>query len=240
MGLLNAVREKLRARRIKQFMARVTEDNAAFDRRYGTDTAAKFFLDAYDLDDEQKEGVEYYQGVHEGILRRIIETLAPHPEEFDFIDIGSGKGKALLVASTYPFKRVRGVEISQKLTDVANQNIEKFAASGLVRCGDVVPLCQDARAVDDFRGRTFVFMLNPFHEEPMREVAPRLAAIANEPGKSMLIAYLTPGYRGALDASSGLKTLFDSFRFVLYASPNESISAEAHKKLEDTFTNWQI
>ncbi|MFZ2029409.1 MAG: class I SAM-dependent methyltransferase [Vitreimonas sp.] len=240
MSLLNVVREKLRSNRIQRFMARVSQDNIAFDRVHGTDTAGKIDLDAYDISEDQKSGAEHYQGVHEGVLRIIIDAVAPHPEEFDFIDIGSGKGKALIVASTYPFKRVRGVEISQNLTAAATRNIETFAKSGAVRCTDVSAICQDAREVSGFGDRTFVFFLNPFHDEPMEGVVKRLEQVVSSPGKSMIVTYLTPNYRAPLDASRSFSTLFDTYRLVVYATPGEGISDEARAKLTRTFTKWQI
>lgn len=49
------------------------------------------------------------------VLRQILDRLPLDFEEYTFIDLGSGKGRALLIASEYPFRAVVGVELSPKL-----------------------------------------------------------------------------------------------------------------------------
>ena len=53
-------------------------------------------------------------------------------QEFAFIDIGSGKGRALLLASQYPFQRILGIELLAELASRGEreyQQIQKrFAA----------------------------------------------------------------------------------------------------------------
>src|ERR1700687_1532110 len=46
--------------------------------------------------------------------------------EFTFIDIGSGKGRALLMAADYPFRRILGIELLPELHRVAKENIGKY------------------------------------------------------------------------------------------------------------------
>ena len=46
--------------------------------------------------------------------------------EFIFIDIGSGKGRALLMAADYPFRRIVGVELLPELHRVSKENIGKY------------------------------------------------------------------------------------------------------------------
>jgi hypothetical protein len=62
-------------------------------------------------------------------------------EDFVFIDFGSGKGRALLLASEFPFKRVLGVEFSPDLHAIAQGNIERYAIRR--RSGPVESVCMD-------------------------------------------------------------------------------------------------
>ena len=48
----------------------------------------------------------------------LTQALAPLPiqhQDFTFIDIGCGKGRALLIAAQFPFRHLLGVEISTEL-----------------------------------------------------------------------------------------------------------------------------
>lgn len=53
-------------------------------------------------------------------------TLKDVPHDGSFIDLGSGKGKALLIAATLPYTRVIGVEIDSELSMAARRNIDRF------------------------------------------------------------------------------------------------------------------
>jgi hypothetical protein len=58
-------------------------------------------------------------------LRRIFRYFRLDFSSFTFVDIGAGKGRIVLTASTYPFTSVIGVEHSPSLCQVANKNLEK-------------------------------------------------------------------------------------------------------------------
>ena len=46
-----------------------------------------------------------------------------------FIDLGSGKGRTLLMASDYPLRKILGVELIPELNRVAQQNIRDYQSS---------------------------------------------------------------------------------------------------------------
>jgi predicted RNA methylase len=55
-----------------------------------------------------------------------LNSLQLQWEDFAFIDLGSGKGRTLLLAAEYPFERVIGVEYCPQLNEVARSNIPKL------------------------------------------------------------------------------------------------------------------
>ena len=62
--------------------------------------------------------------------RRVCRDHAASGEDrfrdVHILDLGSGKGRALLLASMYPFAHIVGVEVQPELDDIARQNIERF------------------------------------------------------------------------------------------------------------------
>ena len=50
--------------------------------------------------------------------------------DFTFIDLGSGKGRVLLMASDYPFKKIIGVEFMPELHRAAQENITGYSNGG--------------------------------------------------------------------------------------------------------------
>ena len=68
-------------------------------------------------------------------------------EQLVFVDLGSGKGRTLLLASEYPFRRIVGVELSPKLHRIAKTNVEKFRSEEQ-RCRTFALHCMDAVRYD--------------------------------------------------------------------------------------------
>ena len=105
-----------------------------FDRLHGTDTSG--LLSAEWLAQSLGEGTRLrpadltaYYGVAPSILQRLLhlwrdELLPGAPvEDTVFLDVGAGKGRALLLAAEYPFLRVEGVELNARLAAIAEENV---------------------------------------------------------------------------------------------------------------------
>lgn len=101
-----------------------------FDTRFGVDTAATSEL----ADLAAIQSPNYTHGVRYQTLTaetgtRLLRELAIPYEDFVFLDLGSGKGKMLLVAAQFPFRRIVGVEYNERLHDTAVRNIRQYAKS---------------------------------------------------------------------------------------------------------------
>ena len=72
-------------------------------------------------------------------MRNAIRFLHVSYREFIFIDLGSGKGRTLLVAAEFPFRRIIGVDIASDLNRIALGNVASCRGLGARRsCIDVV------------------------------------------------------------------------------------------------------
>ena len=72
-----------------------------------------------------------YHGTAPSLFRKLMarwQTLAEHPgEETVFVDVGAGKGRAMLLAAEFPFRRIVGVELHPQLAAVARENLRCWA-----------------------------------------------------------------------------------------------------------------
>ena len=89
--------------------------------------------------------------------------------EFTFIDAGAGMGRALLLASEFPFRSVIGVELNPTLARIARKNIAHWKAEGLASA-PVRVVCRDAVEFKIPPGPCVVFMFNPFGAPVMRRL----------------------------------------------------------------------
>ncbi len=67
-----------------------------------------------------------YQPTDAALFQEMMSSLPIAFSEFTFVDLGSGKGRTLLMASEYPFRRIVGVEILPELHRAAEKNIAKL------------------------------------------------------------------------------------------------------------------
>lgn len=126
-----------------------------FDRKYGVETSKSVYVTATDSSDYiHGRG---YQASDEATIRWCIENCGMSLPETTFVDVGCGKGRALIVAATYPFKRVIGVEYAPDLAKACRENLEELHLSS--KCEVVLGDAAEFRFPD---GKLFVFFFNPF------------------------------------------------------------------------------
>jgi predicted RNA methylase len=155
-----------------------------FDQMHGVDTSglvpAKHLVTGHAND----EHVTAYYGVAPSILRSLIdqwrETIPPHPiSSYTFIDIGAGKGRGILVASEYRFRKVIGIELNPSLAAVARHNVahwthahsEDFTAP---RLAPIEVLEQDALDYELPATPTLIFLFHPFEAPVLRQLLRRI------------------------------------------------------------------
>jgi SAM-dependent methyltransferase len=100
-----------------------------FDLLHGTDTSGLIpgSVIAQGTRAKPSELTAYY-GVAPSILHGLLDIWLhrtfPQPiEKTVFLDVGAGKGRAMLLASQFPFLRVEGVELNPDLARIAAANI---------------------------------------------------------------------------------------------------------------------
>lgn len=150
-----------------------------FDEEYGTDTSGLIF-------GEDLWSTAYY-GVTPSLLTQMIGALNLDWERFTFIDLGSGKGRALLLASRFPFKKIIGVEFVPELSTVAAINIAKFNAPWR-DCREIEAVTGDAAKFDYPHGPLVVYIYNPFLAPVLKKCLKHLSkSIEKEPREVYLI-----------------------------------------------------
>ena len=98
-----------------------------FDTLHGTETGALIPGEDLATGHRHDRFITAYHGTAPSLFRKLMsrwQTLAIHPvERTVFVDIGAGKGRAMLLAAELPFRRIVGVELHPQLAAFARQNL---------------------------------------------------------------------------------------------------------------------
>ena len=149
------------------------EEPAACDAHSCDD---RFAAESYDarLDDlvirssNAKWGLPYVPTQPE-FFDKVVRGLPVRHEDYSFIDLGAGKGLALLLASSYSFKAITGVEYSKIFADQASKNIsaheEQNGRPSHIRC-----IWGDAADFEFPHEPTILYLFNPFQGKVMDRV----------------------------------------------------------------------
>jgi SAM-dependent methyltransferase len=114
-----------------------------------------------------------YQPSEPALFHAILDSLPVAVDGFTFIDLGSGKGRTLLMASEHPFRRIVGIEILAELHQIARQNIARYRSEGQ-KCSAIESCAGDARRFEFPLEPIVLYLFNPFPEHVLREVLANL------------------------------------------------------------------
>ena len=128
-------------------------------------------------------------------------------DQFTFVDIGAGMGRAVLLASEFPFRSVIGVELNPRLARIARKNVAHWKAAGLARA-PVRVVCRDAVEFKIPPGPCVAFMFNPFGGPIMRRLLKTWSQTLARREDQLDILYVNNEQETVLRRQPGLVRLF--------------------------------
>lgn len=135
------------------------------------------------------------------ILDWVHDSLPTPGPAWTFVDLGCGKGRALLSAARRPYGRIVGVEFAAELAAEARAQLAAFAGADAarieVREGDAVDVAWPG-------GPVVVFLFNPFGPPVIDRVAASLALSYRSAPRALIVAYLNPRHGEAFSRLPGL------------------------------------
>jgi hypothetical protein len=156
-----------------------------------------------------------YQPSEPALFHEIIEALPLSPQGFTFIDLGSGKGRTLLMASSYPFHRIIGMELLEELNAIAVKNIAHYRGEEQ-RCFAMEAQAGDARYFEFPAEPTVLYLFNPFPRHVWHEVLENLWTSLQTAPRKVLVIYHNPVHDDILRAHRWLLERARTHQFVIY------------------------
>jgi hypothetical protein len=185
-----------------------------FDHKFGVHTSGWIRQPEPSIEGSRAELGRPYDGSSPAQFKRIFQDMGIRYEDYAFVDFGSGKGRALLLASAFPFRSVTGIEWSQGLHEVAQRNINSY--SGPRVSSSISSVCMDAREFQIQSGKSVLYFFNPFGEEVMTRVLANVRESFQQNPRDIFLVYMNPRHREVFDQADFLERISDRAWFAVY------------------------
>jgi len=168
-----------------------------FDLLHGTDTGSLIPGDDLSTGHRHDRHITAYHGAAPSLFRKVMTRWLPfarYPlQQTAFLDIGAGKGRAMLLAAEYPFRRIIGIELHPALAAATRSNIEHFQLTH-----STPPMRIHEADVMGLRfpvGPCLLFLFNPFDIVLMDRFLDRLAVQFKDRPNDLDLIYINDEQR---------------------------------------------
>jgi SAM-dependent methyltransferase len=180
----------------------------AFDEQYGTDTSGLIWGEDLSSGSPNDAWITGYYGIAPSVFHRMMRGLPEDLSSYTFLDLGSGKGRALMLATHYGFAEILGVEISPPLHELATANLARYAAPERI-CRNAHALLQDATSFPFPLVPLVVYLNHPFCRPVLEQVLENLrGSLARHP-RPLWMVYINPETRSVLDRAPFLELVWE-------------------------------
>ncbi|MBN4062197.1 class I SAM-dependent methyltransferase [Bacteroidales bacterium AH-315-I05] len=172
-------------------------DDYFFKQKFGVDTGGVYELkELKTLGNNADRGV-YYQGTNYRYFKKTMQKVIVNFSESTFIDFGCGKGKALIMAGEYGFKKIIGVEFAKELYDICLQNIEKIKPKVAPKNFEI--LHEDATEFEIPNDVNVFFFNNPFDYDLTEEVVKKMDLSLQANPRKIYVIYFSPLHKAVFE-----------------------------------------
>jgi|HubBroStandDraft_4_1064222.scaffolds.fasta_scaffold123448_1 SAM-dependent methyltransferase len=158
-----------------------------------------------------------YQPTDPALFHEMLASLKIDFRDYVFIDIGSGKGRVLLMAAEYPFKRVIGVELLPELNRIAQQNIAGYT-SNCQQCFSIGTHWADAREFVFPPEPLMIYLFNPLPEAGLMQLMSNLERSLRENPQPVFVLYHNPLLVHVLTRGKWLRKIGGTHRYSIFAA----------------------
>jgi SAM-dependent methyltransferase len=184
--LARFTRRRLKRRKLRQLSAE------GFDEEHGTDTAAVLVGREHGpAVTRSGHFVSRYETTSVAAIRVPLDSLTLELSDFVFVDLGCGKGKPLLVAAGYPFRKLIGIDISEACVETARRNIACYGP-------EPVDPSRFELAVQDVEDFVFpdcpmvIYLFNSFPAKLLKAIVANLERSIVAKPRPVVIIYVNP------------------------------------------------
>jgi SAM-dependent methyltransferase len=170
-----------------------------------------------------------YQPTEAALFHQMLDALRRQSRsdfhDFVFVDLGSGKGRTLLMASDYPFQRIVGVELLPALHLAAQENLSKYRSESQ-KCFALESICADATEFAFPAEPMVLYLFNPFPEAGLKRMMANLELNLRAHPRAVYVLYHNPLLGHVLGESAVLGKVGGTHQYSIYSSQLSAFSSQ--------------
>ncbi len=222
LGLIGSI--KLAQKNLAQWLIKIHPEvrrrqkkEKAFDIENSVDTSSNVIVDDLDVEKEISKHCVHYEPTRVWLFEEIFANISVDYKEYTMIDVGSGKGRVLILASKFPFKQIIGVEISKILHKIAIKNIEIHSNKSKIS-KKIILICKNIDQYDIPNDNVLLFLYNPFDAFFMKNILNNLKKHHETTGKKIILIYVNPVHSETIEIYNFLKQVKCNQRYIIYSN----------------------
>jgi SAM-dependent methyltransferase len=160
-----------------------------------------------------------YEAVHLDWWRQLMSVVPLTPARTTFLDLGAGRGRAVILAARAGFGRVIGLEIDPYLAALAERNLHRsmrHRRQARWKVTDYSIVLGDAAIYPLPSGNLLICLYNPFGPETLRRVLGRLTTRTSDRNTKAMVAYFNPAHADVFEQFPSLRTHAQGDNWMLY------------------------
>jgi SAM-dependent methyltransferase len=172
------------SREMKEYYAKREREAREFDGALGLDTGGTTHLFNLTTNSPNVEHAGPFIATSPAQFEPAMAMLDVDPAGKTFVDLGSGKGRALFMAAKFPFAKIVGVEFAEELHAISEENIRRFGDPRIEnRLGDAEQFVYPD-------GDLVVFMNNPFDRPMVTRIVGKLEQAMRDDPRTLRVVYI--------------------------------------------------
>jgi len=156
-----------------------------------------------------------YQPTDPVLFREMMASLDFDFSKFTLIDVGSGKGRVLLMAADYPFRQVVGVELLPDLHQVAEKNLIAYRSESQ-KCFALKSVCADVCKFSLPAEPLLLYLFNPLPETELTQLMSNVEDSLHENPRDVYVLYHNPLLETVLEKHATFRKIKGTHQYSLF------------------------
>ncbi len=157
-----------------------------------------------------------YQPTEPALFHEMLAALPIDFSQFTFVDLGSGKGRTLLMASDYPFQKIIGVELLPALHHTAEENVRAYN-SAAQKCHALELVLGDAQEYALPTDPLLLYLFNPLPQTALEKVISRLRESLQTVPRPVYVIYHNPLLESVVARQEWLVKIAGTRQYAIFA-----------------------